>query len=66
MKNPQTFGQKYPAYMDAETAARTIELGRAMRAELRRRRRSVTITVDASKLQAALRGVIDQATGSAA
>lgn len=66
MKNSQTFGQKFPAYMDAKTAARTIELGRAMRADLQRRRRSVTITVDASKLQAALRGAMHSTSGASA
>lgn len=65
MKNPQTFGQKYPAYMDPATCARTIELGRAMRAELQRRRRSVTITVDATRLQAALRASVHSTSGAA-
>lgn len=58
MKPTQTFAQKFPAYMTAETTQRTIELGRALRAELQRRRTSVTITVDVSALDAALRGTL--------
>ncbi|OPZ03647.1 MAG: hypothetical protein BWZ09_02317 [Alphaproteobacteria bacterium ADurb.BinA305] len=61
-----TFAQKYPAYMDPETAKRTIELGRALRAQLQRRRQSVTITVDATRLQAALRRAQHSTSGSAA
>ncbi len=61
-----TFAQKYPAYMTAETTQRTIELGRALRAELQRRRTSVTITVDASAVDAALRGTLHSSARRAA
>lgn len=56
--NAQTFAQRHPFYMTAETTQRTIELGRALRAEIQRRRTSVTITVDASAVDAALRGTL--------
>lgn len=65
MKPAQTFAQKYPAYMTAETTKRTIELGRAVRAQLARRRGSVTINVDTSAVDNALRGLLNRTTGSA-
>jgi Arc/MetJ family transcription regulator len=58
MKHTQTFAQRHPFYMTAETTKRTIELGRALRAQIQRRRNSVTITVDASAVDAALRGTL--------
>jgi|JI10StandDraft_1071094.scaffolds.fasta_scaffold11312_10 hypothetical protein len=58
MNHPQTFAQRHPFYMTAETTQRTIELGRALRAQIQRRRNSVTITVDASAVDAALRGTL--------
>lgn len=58
MNSPQTFAQRHPFYMTAETTQRTIELGRALRAQIQRRRNSVTITVDASAVDAALRGTL--------
>lgn len=58
MTQPQTFAQRHPFYMTAETTQRTIELGRALRAQIQRRRNSVTITVDASAVDAALRGTL--------
>lgn len=66
MKPAQTFAQKYPAYMTAETTRRTIELGRAVREQLARRRNSVRINVDASAVDAALGGQLQRAKGSAA
>ena len=66
MTQPQTFAQRHPFYMTAETTQRTIELGRAQRAQIQRRRDSVTITVDASAVDAALRGLLHRAKGSAA
>ena len=64
--NAQTFAQRHPFYMTAETTQRTIELGRALRAENQRRRTSVTITVDASAVDAALRGTLHSSARSAA
>ena len=61
-----TFAQKYPAYMTAETTQRTIELGRALRAELQRRRTCVTITVDASQVDAEQRRLQHSTSRSAA
>lgn len=58
MNHPQTFAQRHPFYMTAETTKRTIELGRALRDQIQRRRNSVTITVDASAVDAALRGTL--------
>jgi hypothetical protein len=52
----RTFAQRHPFYMTAETTKRTIEIGRALRAELKRRRSAVTITVEASAVDAAMRG----------
>lgn len=66
MNRPQTFAQRHPFYMTAETTQRTIELGRALRDEIKRRRNSVTITVDASAVDAALRGTLHSSAGSAA
>lgn len=43
MNQTQTFAQRFPFYMTAETSARTIELGRALRAQIQRRRASVRI-----------------------
>lgn len=60
------FAQRFPAYMTAETTQRTIELGREMRAALQRRRASVSITVDSSRLQAALRAALHSTNGRAA
>ena len=56
----------------AAASGTPLVLGRALRAEIQRRRTSVTITVDASAVDAALRGTmhslakLDKATGSAA
>jgi len=61
-----TFAQKYPAYMTAETTQRTIELGRALRQAIKRRRAQVTITVDASAVDAEQRRLQHSATRSAA
>lgn len=61
-----SFSQKYPAYMTAETTQRTIELGRAMRDQLKRRRAQVTITVDANAVDAAMRGQLHSTSRSAA
>lgn len=66
MKTTQTFAQRHPFYMTAETTQRTIELGRALRAEIQRRRTSVTITVDASAVDAALRGTLHSTARRAA
>lgn len=66
MKPAQTFAQKYPAYMTAETTKRTIELGRALRAQLARRRNSIIINVDASAVDRALGGLLNRPKGSAA
>lgn len=57
-----TFSQKYPAYMTAETTQRTIELGRALRDAVKRRRNQVTITVDANEVDAAMRGQLHSTT----
>lgn len=62
----QTFAQRHPFYMTAETTQRTIELGRALRAEIQRRRTSVTLTVDASAIDAALRGTLHSTARRAA
>ena len=64
--NAQTFAQRHPFYMTAETTQRTIELGRAQRAELKRRRNAVTITDDASAVDAALRGTLHSSARRAA
>lgn len=66
MNTRQTFAQKYPAYMTPETTQRTIELGRALRAEIQRRRTSVTIKVDASAVDAAMRGTLHSSERRAA
>lgn len=60
-----SFAQRFPFYMTAETSARTIELGRALRAEIQRRRNSVTLNVDVTRLQAALRGAMHSTARSA-
>ena len=62
----QTFAQRHPFYMTAETTQRTIELGRALRAENQRRRTSVSITVDASAVDAAMRGTLHSTARRAA
>lgn len=49
MKQTQTFAQRFPFYMTAETSARTIELGRALRAQIQRRRASVRIRADVER-----------------
>lgn len=66
MPNQKSFADRYPAYMTAETTKRTIELGRAMRAQIARRRNSVRIAIDTSSVDAALRGLLHRAKGSAA
>lgn len=65
MKTTQTFAQRHPFYMTPETTQRTIELGRALRAEIQRRRTSVTITVDANEVDAAMRGTLHSSQRSA-
>ena len=49
MKPTQTFAQRHPFYMTAETTKRTIELGRALRAQIQRRRNSVRIRAEVEK-----------------
>lgn len=66
MTQPQTFAQRHPFYMTAETTKRTIELGRALRAQIQRRRNSVRINVDASAVDRALGGLLNRAKGGAA
>lgn len=66
MNHPQTFAQRHPFYMTAETTKRTIELGRALRAQIQRRRNSVRINVDASAVDRALGGLLNRAKGGAA
>ena len=63
---PATFAQRHPFYMTAETTQRTIDLGRALRDDIKRRRTSVTITVDASAVDAAMRGQLHSNSRSAA
>lgn len=47
--NQQTFAQRFPFYMDAQTCARTVELSKALHATLQRRRNSVRIAADVTK-----------------
>ena len=49
MNHPQTFAQRHPFYMTADTTQRTIELGRALRAQIQRRRNSVTINIQVDR-----------------
>lgn len=55
MKQTQTFAQRFPFYMTAETSARTIEIGRALRAQIQRRRASVRIRADVTDYCAAMK-----------
>ena len=55
MKQTQTFAQRFPFYMTAETSARTIEIGRALRAQIQRRRTSVRIRADVTDYCAAMK-----------
>ena len=66
MNHPKTFAQRHPFYMTAETTQRTIKLGRALRAQIQRRRNSVRINVDASAVDRALGGLLNRAKGGAA
>lgn len=55
MQQTQSFAQRFPFYMTAETSARTIELGRALRAQIQRRRASVRIRADVTDYCAAMK-----------
>ena len=63
---PATFAQRHPFYMTAETTQRTIDLGRALRQAVKRRRAQVTITVDASEVDAEQRRLQHSTSRSAA
>ncbi len=67
MNHPQTFAQRHPFYMTAETTQRTIELGRALRAQIQRRRNSVTINiqVDSAALDTAVGNLLQSTKRSA-
>lgn len=59
MKQPQTFAQRFPFYMTPETSARTIEIGRALRSQIQRRRASVRIRADVERYVEIVRKAIE-------